>query len=360
MNPNNTKVADSYTIFGIGNPILDVVFKGSKKLLKKFNLVENTAVIAGPENKKLFEFMSMPKRPDMFYTPGGTVLNVLRGAQLFLERKSTVFVGCVGDDKASQFLRVAAERDGVKVEFQIDKRVCTAKSAVIITKDNRTLCAEMSAAELYSVKHLRSCNIWEYVEMCKIIYTDAFFLNSSAESVEALVEHVKTHDKILAFNLSAAFLMNTIFKSIMTVIPYTSIVFGNADEARAFAAASGWNTTDIPEIASTIAKIPRPGVEDFHGRIVAVTDGARPASIYNPKTDTVLEATVVKIRGSRIIDTTGAGDAFAGGFLAQYSKSKDIETCIWAGNYLAAIIIQNVGAVYGLNLPDTCPRQFIN
>lgn len=354
------KVTDNFVIFGIGNPILDVVFKGTKKLLEKFRLVENTTIIAGPDNKDLFEYMSKPRKPDMFYTPGGTVLNVVRGAQMFLKRNSTMFVGCVGNDKASQFLRVASERDGVKVEFQVEKKVCTGKSAAIITRTSRTLCAELSAAELYSTEHLRKPNIWEYVQKCKIFYTDAFFLNNGTECIDLLIEHINNNNKVLAFNLSAAFLMETIFSSIMRVIGHSHLVFGNSDEARAFAKASGWTTKSIPEICRMIGKLPQPGNDKFTGRIVAITDGSEPSSIYNPKTDTILEASVVKIRNNKIIDTTGCGDAFVGGFLAQYSRSKDIETCIWAGNYLAAIIIQNIGAVYGHNLPESCPYQFLN
>lgn len=351
----------NYVLFGIGNPILDVVFKGSKKLLKRFNLEENSAVVAGPEQEGLFSYLAMPGRPEMFYTPGGTVLNVMRGAQKFLPQCSTVFVGCVGCDKASQFLRVACERDGVRVEFHVDRERCTGKSAVIITKANRTLCADLASAELYSIKHLCDPKIWYYVEQCRIFYTDAFFLKCGMESIETLLTHIRMMDKELTFNLSASFVMETSFNEVRTVLPHASVVFGNADEARAFAKAIGWsNTMEIAEIARSIGKIPGPGAASSGSRIVAITDGPNPTSVYDPASDTILEASVIKVKEERVVDTTGAGDAFAAGFLAQYCKNRDIETCIWAGHYLAAIVIQNIGAVYGINLPSTCPRKFLS
>jgi adenosine kinase len=44
-----------------------------------------------------------------------------------------------------------------------------------------------------------------------------------------------------------------------------------------------------------------------------------------------------------IIDTNGAGDAFAGGFLSQFVQSKPIDCCMKAGHWAAAIIIQERG-----------------
>ena len=47
----------------------------------------------------------------------------------------------------------------------------------------------------------------------------------------------------------------------------------------------------------------------------------------------------------RVVDTTGAGDAFAAGFLAKYAQGINLETCIEAGRWAAAETVQHIGAV---------------
>ena len=58
---------------------------------------------------------------------------------------------------------------------------------------------------------------------------------------------------------------------------------------------------------------------------------------------------VAGIMVDEVLDTTGAGDTFAAGFLYALSKGKVIRTCLHLGNIMAADIIQHVGAF----LPET-------
>lgn len=46
------------------------------------------------------------------------------------------------------------------------------------------------------------------------------------------------------------------------------------------------------------------------------------------------------------MDTNGAGDAFAGGFLAQFIQGRDLDTCIKCGIWAAAQIIQRSGCTF--------------
>ena len=55
---------------------------------------------------------------------------------------------------------------------------------------------------------------------------------------------------------------------------------------------------------------------------------------------------MIKIDSKDIVDTTGAGDAFVGGFLSQYVQGESIPQCVAAGNYLANIVIQRDGPTY--------------
>ena len=51
-----------------------------------------------------------------------------------------------------------------------------------------------------------------------------------------------------------------------------------------------------------------------------------------------------------IVDTNGAGDAFAGGFLSQFVKGKNLDDCMKAGHWAASIIIQKRGCEIPINI----------
>lgn len=54
-----------------------------------------------------------------------------------------------------------------------------------------------------------------------------------------------------------------------------------------------------------------------------------------------------RVAEDKIVDTNGAGDAFAGGFLAQYIQGQPLEVCVQCAIYTAAEIIQRSGCSFG-------------
>ncbi len=57
---------------------------------------------------------------------------------------------------------------------------------------------------------------------------------------------------------------------------------------------------------------------------------------------------VPKVPSEKIVDTNGAGDAFVGGFLAQYIQGEPLDVCIRCGLWIAEIVIQR----HGCSFPD--------
>ncbi len=64
------------------------------------------------------------------------------------------------------------------------------------------------------------------------------------------------------------------------------------------------------------------------------------------KGNAVSEYKVLKLDQEKIVDTNGAGDAFVGGFLAQYVKGEAIEKCVDCGIWSSALIIQRSGCTF--------------
>ena len=63
--------------------------------------------------------------------------------------------------------------------------------------------------------------------------------------------------------------------------------------------------------------------------------------VFKLKNDCSFE--VKDVPPEEIVDTNGAGDSFAGGFLSQYVKGKDLAKCMRAGHWAAAVIIKRRG-----------------
>lgn len=78
-----------------------------------------------------------------------------------------------------------------------------------------------------------------------------------------------------------------------------------------------------------------------NNRITVVTRGA--SSILVAENGSVREFEVAEIQEKDLVDTNGAGDAFVGGFLAQYIQNCSIDECVKCGIWAAREIIQNIG-----------------
>lgn len=162
--------------------------------------------------------------------------------------------------------------------------------------------------------------------------------------------------QIYALNLSAPFIPRLHFEKFERILPYCDMVFGNDADAIAWGSAAGLPATTTPEaIARHMAALPK--VNDARERLVILTRGPN-SSILVVGKQPVQTFPVAPIPDGEIIDTNGAGDAFAGGFLAAHILGRDLETCMLIGHRMGAMSVRHVGAVllYGQGLADE-PHQ---
>merc|ERR1711915_60083 len=125
----------------------------------------------------------------------------------------------------------------------------------------------------------------------------------------------------------------------MSVLPFTDIVFGNETEAEVYAESQNMETRDVKEIAKRIAMLPKEN--GSRSRTVVITQGKDPVVVVSE--GKVAEYPVTPLTSDQIVDTNGAGDAFVGGFLAQLAKGKSTKEAIQCGLWAATEIIQVSG-----------------
>lgn len=153
----------------MGNPLLDISAKVSEDFLSKYEMKANDAILAGEKHKNLYSELVENYNTD--FTAGGSVQNALRVAQWLLEKpKVTTFFGCVGEDKYSKILEEAARKDGVNVQYQYTDKEPTGTCAVLITGNHRSLCANLAAANCFTIDHIRKPENKKLIEKAQYYY----------------------------------------------------------------------------------------------------------------------------------------------------------------------------------------------
>ncbi|XP_060710329.1 adenosine kinase isoform X2 [Hemiscyllium ocellatum] len=330
-------------LFGMGNPLLDICAVVDKDFLDKYGLKTNDQILADDKHKELFE--ELVKKFKVEYYAGGSTQNSVKVAQWMIQQphKVATFFGCIGKDKFGDILKKKAEEAHVDAHYYEQNEQPTGTCAACITGDNRSLVANLAAANCYNKeRHLDQKENWQLVEKAKVYYIAGFFITVSTESILKVANHVSENNKILGLNLSAPFISQFFKEDLMKIIPYVDILFGNETEAATFAREQGFETEDIKEIAKKAQSLPK--VNEKRQRVIVFTQGKEDTIMATA--DNVTTFPVVHIKQDEIVDTNGAGDAFVGGFLSQLVHDQPLEKCIQAGHYAANVIIRRPGCTF--------------
>lgn len=128
-----------------------------------------------------------------------------------------------------------------------------------------------------------------------------------------------------------------------TIIPNADFIIGNESEAEAWGTAAGLeDPKDRVAVAQSIALLPKSNPS--RPRIVIITGGADSTIIVSSATpDEHKEFKVQRLPNDQIVDTNGAGDAFAGGFMGALVLGKSVDEAVEIGHKMGAMNIGQVG-----------------
>jgi adenosine kinase len=294
-------------------------------------------------------FEEIKKDPNIKYIAGGATQNSIRGAAWMLTAAGKPGVvhmtGSISSDETGNILKSCCEKAGVLPNYFYSKQHGTGRCAVLVVNKERSLIADLAAANDYDHSHFESAETQAVVEKCDIFYSASFFLTVSPQTSVAIGKHCLANNKTFIINIAAVFIVEVFWDRLNQVLPYADLVIGNEDEAAAFAKKAGWEEGDLAGTALKLAAMPKEGTRP---RTVIFTHGKEPTIVCS---NGVITLTPVKpLDKSLIVDTNGAGDAFVGGFLAGLSLGYPIEKCVSAGQYSACEVIQQDGPVY----PEKC------
>ncbi|EGN93728.1 hypothetical protein SERLA73DRAFT_163464 [Serpula lacrymans var. lacrymans S7.3] len=334
----------TYSLFCLGNPLLDMQVTNGEELLKKYDLKANDAILAEEKHTPIYD--EVVANYKVTYVAGGASQNAARGAAYILPPNSVVYTGCVGDDELAEQLKAANKREGLQEAYLVKKGEKTGACAVVITGHHRSLVTTLRAAEKFEQSHLSSSAIAPLVDAAKVFYVEGFFLTHGVESVLEVAKKASNASKVFVLNLSAPFISQFFGAQLQQVIPHTDIIIGNESEAEAWGSANGVpDSKDLPAIAKALASLPKSNAS--RPRIVIFTQGPHSTIVVSSaEPDSPKTYGVNAIPSDQIVDTNGAGDAFAGGFLGAFVAGKPLDECIEVGHKMGAMCVQLVGPQY--------------
>ena len=160
-------------------------------------------------------------------------------------------------------------------------------------------------------------------------------------AITELAKHAARNDKIFVLNLSAPFIPSACKDLLHANAPYWDYIIGNESEAAAYAESHGLAATEARDVCLYLANLPKENTK--RKRVAIITQGTGPTVVAIQGDKEVKEFPVHVVARELIQDTNGAGDAFAGGFLAGILQAEALETAVDMGQWLAKLSIQQRG-----------------
>ena len=234
-------------------------------------------------------------------------------------------------------------------EVYDDKK--TGLCMVVCNNNERSHFTDLGVSTEISEKFVNK--IWDKIKDCSLIFTELFIIKHQYKILKRLALLGSDKDKIFGFNLPSFYFLENFLPEILDIYNNADIVFCNLSEARFFASQLLFREFDVRELLLFLASLPKNTKNK--NRIIVATNGPEPAYAleYSFQMNDVVEFKEVSCRpidSNKVIDTNGAGDSFAGGFLSQWVQGKSLEDSMICGHWAASLIVQNRGCQipYGL------------
>lgn len=308
-----------YDIFGIGSALIDLLIEIDDSELLGLNLKKGQFYLIGEEESK--RLLKKIEKYKVKIAPGGSSANTLYGAALL--GSSVVFCGKVGKDANGDIYERRMSESGVRPKLGRSKEV-TGHAITFITPDSeRTFATYLGAAS-----HLEKADIFlQDLRDSKILHIEGYQLEDKQlreVSVYAM-QFAKEHGTVISLDLGDPGIVLRNRVTIKEIIrEYADIVFANEEEARSLIG------LEPSEALNSIAKL---------GKIAIVKIGKYGSHVKQGNMRYKIPA-----YEARVVDTTGAGDMFAAGFLYGICSTYNLRICGHIGSYFAAKVVEKIGA----------------
>jgi sugar/nucleoside kinase (ribokinase family) len=313
-------------IYGIGNPLMDVICRVGFDRFKKMDAVPGSMnLVDQPIYSKISDILE-----GCYRSAGGSSANTLRGIAWLdnsaKKKERPIFTGGIGGDTVGDEFAAKLEELGVQSNM-VEKSLPSGVSCILVTPDyERTMFTYLGACRELNPQDLSV----EAIESCCYLHITGYMWDTpnQEETAKKAVEMAMKNEIPVSFDIADPFVVERYRKKILDWISgKIHVLFANREELRALTLNTG-SDDDVLHAASHMASI------------VVMKIGEKGCKIY--------QNGIINVPGEKVRpkDTTGAGDSFAAGFLYALLKGKDAAICGKMGNRLASCIVQVEGCNY--------------
>jgi len=322
--------ATRFDVLGIGNAIVDVIARTEEDFLLKQGMRKGTmALIDEPRAEAIYSAMG-----PAIESSGGSAANTIVGMASLGARAA--FIGKVKDDTLGRAFAHDIRAAGVAYATPpAADGASTARCYVLVTPDGeRTMNTYLGAAQ-----DLRPDDIdADVVAASTILYLEGYLWDpkNAKDAFVKAAQIAHEAERTVALTLSDAFCVDRWRAEFLHLMRSRTVdlIFANEAELHSLYETSDFNTA----VAALRADV---------GTAV-VTRSEKGCLMIGPDGTEAVPAFPVE----RVVDTTGAGDLFAAGFLSGLARGADDRTCGRLGALAAAEVIQHLGARPETSLRD--------
>ena len=304
----------------IGNAIVDILWQTSDEFLKDLNVQKGSMQLIDEEMVE--KFLTKIKNPTVI--SGGSAANTAVGYSSL--GGNAYFMGQIGNDKYGDLFARNINKSDVffekKETFLKDQ---TSKSIILVTPDaERSMNTFLGASVNFNVNSINESLILK----SNYIYIEGYLFDQT-EAKKAIYDCCKlarANNCKVALSLSDQFCVDRHRQDFNNLIKqYVDIIFANESEIKSL------YQNDLEGSLREILKNVETG---------AITLGSKGSIVFKDHDSFSIDPIKVK----KLVDTTGAGDLYASGFLYGYVNNKSIKECGDIGSKAAAEIITHYGA----------------
>ena len=310
----------SYDVVGIGNAIVDVLVQADDDLIDNFELTKGTmALVDEAQAERLYASVG----PGL-ETSGGSAANTLAGVAQLGGRAG--FIGRVRNDQLGGIFSHDIRSVGARFDTPAaTEGPSTARCLILVTPDaQRTMCTYLGASVGLDPADLDL----DMVAQAKVLYLEGYLWDSDEAKAAfiAAAEVARAHGGEVALSLSDAFCVERHRESFQELVDgHVDILFANEMEITAL-----YKANSFEEAADQV-----------RGRckLAALTRSEQGSVVLNGAGT----HSIAPFQLGPLLDTTGAGDLYAAGFLHAYTQGQAVDACGRLGSLCAGQVVTQLG-----------------
>lgn len=311
----------SYDVLTIGNAIVDIIARCEEDFLLDNNIAKAAMNLIDAERSALLYSRMGPA----VETSGGSAGNTAAGVASF--GGSAAYFGKVSNDKLGEIFTHDMRAQGVHFETKpLGGKPPTATSMIFVTPDGeRSMNTYLGACVELGPEDVEP----QTVANSRVTYFEGYLWDPprAKEAIRECARIAHAHGQEMSMTLSDSFCVGRYREEFLDLMRSgtVDIVFANHAETLAL-----YETSDFDLALSLMAQ---------DCKLAAVTMSEEGSIILSGER----RIPVRPIKVDNVVDTTGAGDLYAAGFLFGYARDRDLATCGKLGSIAAAEIISHIG-----------------